>query len=89
MSHFEVGKTYKNWPHGNGTCKVIEVLPCNIKIGADAQVRVEIENSNGNIVKRWATVKPRSHMDTDSILIDVEPFYMACFNACDVVEVDA
>ena len=89
MSHFEVGKTYKNWPHGNATCKVIEVLPCNIEIGLDAQVRVEIENSNGNIVKRWATVKPRSHMDTDSILIDVEPFYMPCFNACDVVEVDA
>lgn len=86
MSHFEVGKTYKNWPHGNATCKVIEVLP--LDFGND-QVRVEIENSNGNIVKRWAIIKPRSHMDTDCILVDVEPFYMPCFNACDVVEVDA
>ena len=85
MSHFEVGKTYKNWPHGNATCKVV-----GFEGDENRFVRVEIENSNGNIVRRWAAIHPRgSHMDTESILVDVEPFYVPCFNACDVVEVDA
>lgn len=86
---FEVGKTYTNWPHRNATCKVIDV--------GEGEVRVELKNSNGNIVRRWAEVKwrritlerplhPFGLQDTDCILVDVEPFNMPCFNACDIVE---
>lgn len=89
---FEVGKTYTNWPHRNATCRVIDV--------GEGEVRVELKNSNGNIVRRWAEVKwrritlgrplhPFGLQDTDCILVDVEPFNMPCFNACDIVEVDA
>lgn len=89
---FEVGKTYTNWPHRNATCRVIDV--------GEGEVRVELKNSNGNIVRRWADVKwrritlgrplhPFGLQDTDCILVDVEPFNMPCFNACDIVEVDA
>ncbi len=78
---FEVGKTYTNWPHRNATCKVIAV--------SDEEIRVEVKNSNGNIVQRWAEVKERTHMDTVCIVVDVEPFYTPCFNACDIVEVVA
>jgi hypothetical protein len=75
---FKMGMTYKNWPHANATCKVIAV--------SDDEVRVEIENTNGNIVRRWATVQERTHMNTVCITVDVEPFYTPVFNACDVVD---
>ncbi len=78
---FQMFKTYTNWPHANATCKVIAV--------SDDEVRVEVKNSNGNIVRRWAAVQERTHMDTVCIVVDVEPFYTPCFNACDVMGVDA
>lgn len=78
---FLMGKTYTNWPHANTTCRVIAV--------SDEEIRVEVENSNGNIVRRWATVQERPHMNTVCISVDVEPFNIHCYNACDIVEVDA
>ena len=78
---FEVGKTYTNWPHANTTCRVIAV--------SDEEIRVEVKNSNGNIVRRWATVQERPHMNTVCIAVNVEPFNIHCYNACDIVEVDA
>lgn len=78
---FQMFKTYTNWPHANTTCKVIAV--------SDEEVRVEVENSNGNIVRRWATVEWRSHLNTFCIAVNVEPFNIHCYNACDIVEVGA
>ena len=78
---FLMGKTYTNWPHANTTCRVIAV--------SDEEIRVEVQNSNGNIVRRWATVQERPHMNTVCISVNVEPFNIHCYNACDIVEVDA
>ena len=83
---FEVGMTYKNWPHGNATMKVIA------KNDDLERIQVELMNSKGNMVKRWTDIRRNYHNATDSttyVLVDVEKFYMPCFNATDVVEVDA
>ena len=82
---FEVGMTYKNWPHGNATMKVIA------KNDDLERIQVELMNSKGNMVKRWTDIHRNYEGGKDVlyVLVDVEKFYMPCFNATDVVEVDA